>query len=77
MICNNKYLYKIELVTAADVLDFVRIATKCGYPVTLVNGNRRLNAKSILGVSMARAAWDEMYVETDFDCYFEFEKYIR
>ena len=47
MICNNKYLYKIELVTAADVLEFVRIATKCGYPVTLVNGNRRLNAKSI------------------------------
>ena len=77
MICNNKYLYKIELVTAADVLEFVRIATKCCYPVTLVNGNRRLNAKSILGVSMARAAWDEMYVETDFNCYFEFEKFIR
>ncbi len=77
MICNNKYLYKIELVTSADVIEFVRIATKCDYPVTLVNGSRRLNAKSVLGVAMARMAWDEIYVECDFNCYFEFEKFIR
>ena len=77
MICSNKYRYKIELVTGADVLEFVRIATKCSYPVMLVNGNRRLNAKSVLGVAMARVSWDEIFVETDFNCYFEFEKFIR
>ncbi|MBR4184774.1 MAG: HPr family phosphocarrier protein [Clostridia bacterium] len=77
MICNNKYIYKIELVTSADVLEFVRIATKCSYHVWLVNGNRRLNAKSVLGVAMARVSWDEIFVESEFNCYFEFEKFIR
>ena len=77
MICNNKYIYKIELVTSADVLEFVRIATKCSNHVWLVNGNRRLNAKSVLGVAMARVSWDEIFVESEFNCYFEFEKFIR
>ena len=77
MICNNKYMYKVELVTSADVLGVVRIATKCSYPVWVVNGSRRLNAKSILGVTMARISWDEIYVEAEFNCYFEFEKFIR
>ncbi len=77
MICNNKYIYKIELVTSADVLEFVRIATKCSYRVWLVNGNRRLNAKSVLGVAMARVSWDEIFVESEFNCYFEFKKFIR
>ena len=34
------------------------------------------HAKSFLGVHLARMAWNEIYVETDFDCYFDFEKFI-
>ena len=66
MICNSKYLYKIELVTASDVTEFNRIATKCPGSVVLVNGmhgKKRLNAKSYLGVHLARVTWNEVYVE--------------
>ncbi len=77
MICNSKYLYKIELVTTSDILEFTRIATKCRGNVTLVNGRHRLNAKSFLGVTLAKVSWNEMYVEAEFDCYFEFEKFIK
>ena len=38
--------------------------------------NRRLSANSILGVYLAKVAWDEIYVEADYDCYFEFRKFI-
>ena len=51
--------------------------SKCPYDVTLVNGKHRLNAKSFLGVTLAKVSWDEIYVETDHDCYFEFEKFIK
>ncbi len=77
MICNSKYLYKIELVTASDILEFTHIASKCPYNVAVVNGKHRLNAKSYLGVMLAKMSWDEIYVESDCDCYFEFEKFIR
>lgn len=79
MICNSKYLYKIELVTASDVAEFNKIATKCPGNVYIVNGEngkKKLNAKSFLGVHLARMVWNEIYVETDFDCYFDFEKFI-
>jgi hypothetical protein len=77
MICNSKYVYKVELVTSSDILEFTRIATKCKGDVTLVNGKHRLNAKSYLGVTLAKISWGEIFVETDFDCYFEFEKFIK
>ena len=77
MICNSKYLYKVELITTNDILEFARIASKCPYDVTLVNGKHRLNAKSFLGVTLAKVSWDEIYVDTDHDCYFEFEKFIK
>lgn len=77
MIVSNKYLYKIELVTAGDILEFTKIASKCPYNVSVVNGRHRLNAKSYLGVMLAKMSWDEIYVEADCDCYFEFEKFIR
>ncbi len=77
MICNSKYLYKIELVTTSDILEFTRIASKCQGNITLVNGRHRLNAKSFLGVTLAKVSWNEMYVEAEFDCYFEFEKFIK
>lgn len=77
MICNSKYLYKVELVTTSDILQFTKIAGKCKGDVYLVNGKHRLNAKSFLGVTLAKISWDEMYVETEFDCYFDFEKFIK
>ena len=76
-IYNRKYRYRIELVTSKDVTEFNRIATKCPGNVTIVNGKYRLNAKSYLGVHVARMTWNEMYVETDFDSYFEFQKFIK
>ncbi len=77
MICNSKYRYQVELVTSADVMEFTRIAQKCDYDVVIVNGKHRLNAKSFLGVALAKISWDEIYVESGFDCYFEFEKFIK
>jgi hypothetical protein len=77
MICNSKYLYKVELVTTSDILEFTKIACKCKGDVTLVNGKHRLNAKSFLGVTLAKISWNEMYVESEFDCYFDFEKFIK
>ncbi|MBE6626261.1 MAG: hypothetical protein E7628_03630 [Ruminococcaceae bacterium] len=77
MICNGKYLYAIELVTASDVIEFTRAAIKCPCDVTLVNGKHRLNGKSFLGVALAKVSWDEVYVETERDCYFAFEKFMK
>lgn len=77
MISGDKYLYKIELVTTRDILEFSRIAAKCPYDVTLVCGRHRLNAKSFLGVTLAKVSWEEIYVETECDSYFEFEKFIK
>ncbi|MBO5778935.1 MAG: hypothetical protein J6R82_05155 [Clostridia bacterium] len=76
MICNQKYLYKINLDTGADVARFNRIASHISGKVMLVSGNRRLNAKSFLGVHLARMAWDEIWVECDSDCYFELREFI-
>lgn len=76
MICNDKYVYKVNLVTNNDVYEFNRIATGRPGNVTIVNGKHRLNAKSFLGVHLARMTWNEMYVETDTDSYFEFRQFI-
>ena len=71
-----KYRYRIELDTTADVLDFNRIASKIKGDVLLVGEDMKLNAKSFIGVHMARIAWDELYVESDVDCYNDFQKFI-
>ena len=71
-----KYLYRVHLVTGADVLEFTKLASRAEGKVYLVSGDRRLSANSILGVYLAKVAWDEIYVEADYDCYFEFRKYI-
>ena len=77
MISGNKYLYQIELVTTRDILDFARKAAKCPYNVSLVNGHHRLSAKSFISVTLAKVSWEEIFVESDEDCFFEFEKYIK
>ena len=70
------YRYRIELDTNADVVEFNRIATKIKGDVLLVGEDLSLNAKSFVGVHMARIAWDELYVESDVDCYNDFQKFI-
>ncbi|MGM9637737.1 MAG: HPr family phosphocarrier protein [Eubacteriales bacterium] len=77
MICNGKYLYKINLVTGSDVAEFVKIASHIDGKVWLVCGDKRLSAKSILGVHLARMAWNEIYVESENDCFFELRKFIE
>lgn len=77
MTAGNKYSYRVELKTAADIFNFVRTAVQCPYDVEVVNGHHHLNAKSYLGVLLAKASWEEMYVSADCDCYFDFEKYIQ
>lgn len=71
-----KYLYKIELVTGADVIEFNKAATRFHGKVHLVNGSKRLNAKSFLCVHLAKVAWSEIYVESDTDCSKEFRRFI-
>jgi hypothetical protein len=70
------YRYRIALETNADVIEFNRLANKVKEDVLLVGEDMILNAKSFIGVHMARIAWDELYVESDADCYHSFEKFI-
>ena len=77
MTAGNKYMYKVELASANDIFHFVRIAAQCPYDVEVVNGRQSLNAKSYMGVMLAKTSWEEIYVSADSDCYFEFEEYIR
>ena len=71
-----RYLYRVNLDTGADVLEFTKIATRAEGKVYLVSGDRKLSANSILGVYLAKVAWHEIYIEADYDCYFEFRKFI-
>ena len=71
-----KYLYKVELHTGADAIEFNKTATRFQGKVHLVNGAKRLNAKSFLCVHLAKVAWSEIYIESDTDCFKEFRKFI-
>ena len=70
------YRYRISLPSMADVLEFTRTAMKCPGRIELVNGHHRLSASSFLSVALARISWDEISVEADYDCYFDFEKFL-
>lgn len=79
MLAGTKYRYRIELVTTADIAEFNRIAEQCRGSVAIVsgtNGRHRLSARSFLGVHLAKVTWNEMYIETDFDCYRDFARFI-
>ena len=71
-----KYMYRVELVTGSDVLEFAKLASRAEGKVYVVSGDRRLSANSVLGVYLAKVAWNEIYVEADYDCYFDFRKFI-
>lgn len=70
------YRYPLDLKGIQDILEFTHAASKCPGEVTIVNGHHRLSAKSFLSVMLAKISWDSVTVECDFDCYFEFEKFI-
>ncbi len=76
MTAGNKFIYKVRLDSAADIFNFVKAATACPYDVEVVSGRHRLNAKSYMGVMLAKTSWEEIYVTADSDCYFEFEDFI-
>ncbi len=71
------YRYPVSLGGIQDILEFTRTASKCPGDVSIVNGHHRLSAKSFLSVMLAKLSWDKVTVEADFDCYFEFESFIR
>lgn len=70
------YQYRVVLDTVSDVNLFNRLASTCKGEVYLVGENMKINAKSLLGAHMARVAWNELYVEADFDCYHLFQQFI-
>ncbi|MDD5916089.1 MAG: hypothetical protein PUC63_00980 [Clostridiales bacterium] len=77
MTCNKKFMYKIELDTAADVNEFNKLASGCEGDVFLVSGTEmKLNAKSFLGAHLARIAWNDIWLETENDYYSTFKKFI-
>ncbi len=74
---SGKYLYKVNLDTAAKVNEFVKAASKVEGSVSIVSGTKRINAKSFLGVLYAKVAWDNIYVECEKDCWWEFHSFIE
>ncbi|MBO5402404.1 MAG: hypothetical protein IKM27_03335 [Clostridia bacterium] len=75
--CNKRYLYKINLDTAAQVTEFNRIASKCDGEVFLVSGTEmKLDAKSFLGAHLARIAWNDIWLETEKDHYEAFKQFM-
>ncbi len=69
------FRHKIELVTTADILNFVRIATEEKGKVRLIDGNDFcVSAKSLLGV-MATVEWKSLYCESENDIYTSIQKY--
>ncbi len=72
------YKYKIELVTATDIKEFVGIAGKCKGKVLLrCSDSYCINAKSLLGVIVAKKMqWNDLYLLTENDCFSAFKKFI-
>jgi len=74
---SGKYLYKVCLDTAVSVTEFVRVVSGIKGNISIVSGDKRINAKSVLGVLYARVAWDDVYVESDSDIWWEIRKFIE
>lgn len=69
------FRHKIELVTTADIIDFVQIASQESGVVKLVDGTGFcVNGKSLLG-SMATIEWCSLYCESENDIYTKIQKY--
>lgn len=69
------YKHKIELITTADIMDFVRIVSEEGGVVKLIDGSGFcVNGKSLLG-AMATVEWNSLYCESENDIYSSIQKY--
>lgn len=69
------YRNKINLVTSADMQEFVRIATAENGEVKLIDGNGFcVNGKSLLG-AMATVEWKSLYCESENDIYLKIKKF--
>lgn len=69
------YKNKINLVTSADMQEFVRIATAEDGEVKLIDGNGFcVNGKSLLG-AMATVEWKSLYCESENDIYIKIKKF--
>ena len=78
MSVNGKYVYNISIDTMADAKKLVSVATKIKGKVILQSGERfRINAKSFLGVVLARRLnYSDLKIIMDEDHYHEFEQFI-
>ena len=73
----TQFSYRIKLNSMPEIMEFCKIAESSPSPVTLVNGHHRLSARSFLSVVLAKISWDEIRIEADYDCYFDFEEFIQ
>lgn len=70
------YTYRIDLKTTDDVREFTKIASRLDGRIYVTNGDKTLSAKSFLGVYLAKTSWSTICVESDFDCFFDFRRFI-
>lgn len=69
------YRNKINLVTHADMIEFVQIATAEVGEIKLIDGNGFcVNGKSLLG-AMATVEWKSLYCESENDIYLKIKKF--
>ena len=67
--------HKIELVTTADIVEFVKIATSETGSVKLVDDTGFcVNGKSLLG-AMATVEWSSIYCVSENDIYSKISKF--
>lgn len=67
--------HKIELVTTADIVEFVNIATSETCSVKLVDDTGFcVNGKSLLG-AMATVEWSSLYCVSENDIYSKISKF--
>ena len=67
--------HKIELVTTADIVEFVNIATSETSSVKLVDDTGFcVNGKSLLG-AMATVEWSSLYCVSENDIYSKISKF--
>ena len=70
--------YRIKLDTMRDCTDFVAAVSRCKGKVYIMDGEGeyRIDSKSQLGVMMAQAEWDELYVVSNDEIAGLISKYI-
>ena len=70
---------KLILFGQSDCMKFCTLANECEGAVELVGngGKYRVNGKSIISCMLAASEWEDIWVETENDCYSAFEPWIE